>query len=71
MVHSDRDWEAESDLDALTRAKTVENDPARLARVKAFAERRKEEFATIAASLPGKSARAFNGSVRNSKMAGK
>ena len=67
-MHED-DFQAEGDLEALARAKEIEQDPARLASAKNFAERRKEEFARIAESLPGKPARRFNGSVKNSRMA--
>lgn len=71
MPHLPEDYETESDLSALTRAQEVEKDPSRMARAKAFAERRKEEFASISASLPGKPPRRFSGEVRNSRMAPK
>lgn len=64
----ENDWEAEADIEAMARAKTVENDPARLARAKVFAERRKEEFARISESLPGKPPKKFNGAARGSRM---
>ncbi len=37
------EWEIERDLDALVRAKAVEKDPARLAKVKVLAKKRLEE----------------------------
>ena len=37
------DWETESDLEAICRAKCVEKDPKRLAKVKALAKQKLEE----------------------------
>ncbi len=65
---TDKDFQAEIDMDALVRAKEIESDPARMASAKRFAEDRREQFARIAQSLPGKSARKFNGAVKDSKM---
>jgi pyruvate dehydrogenase complex dehydrogenase (E1) component len=65
---SEKDYQAEADLDAITRAQEVEKDAARLARVKTYAERRREEFAQVVNSLPGKPSRRFNSAVRGSKM---
>ncbi len=65
---TDQDFQDESDLEALTRAQEIEKDAARLARVKAYAERRSEEFAQVVSSLPGKPARPFNSGVRHSRM---
>ena len=67
---SEADYKAEADLEALVRAKEIERDPSRLETVRRFAETRKEEFARVAESLPGKPSRRFNGSVKNSKMTG-
>ena len=66
---TDKDYQAEGDLEALARANDVERDPGRLANAKRYAEDRKEEFARIAESLPGKPATRFNGGVKNSRMA--
>ena len=65
---TDKDFQAEGDMDALVRAKEIESDPTRLASAKRFAEDRQEQFARIAKSLPGKPARRFNGAVKDSKM---
>lgn len=65
---SEGDFKVEADLEAPARAQEIEKDPARLATAKRFAETRKEEFARIADSLPGRPARRFNGAVKNSKM---
>ena len=65
---TDADYRAEGDLDAMTRAKEIERDPARLAGVKRYVETRKDELGRIAESLPDRPARRFNGTVRNSKM---
>lgn len=43
VVSADEEWEVERDLDALVKAKAVEKDPARLAKVKALAKKRLEE----------------------------
>ena len=67
-VPSQADFEAQMDLEALRTAKEVENDPSRIARARAFAERRRDELAEIAGNLPGRPSRGFNKSVRNSKM---
>ncbi len=65
---TDEDYRAEGDLEAMARAKEIERDPARLAQVKNYADKRKEEFARISESLPGRPKRVFNGAVKNSKM---
>lgn len=62
------DYEAESDLNAIVRAKEIEADESRMARAKRFAEKRKNEFAEVAASLPGKAPSGFDGAVRGSRM---
>ncbi len=67
---SEADYKAEADLEALVRAKEIKSDPSRLETVRRYAETRKDEFARVAESLPGKSPRRFDGSVKNSKMTG-
>ena len=67
---SEEDFMAEGDLEAITRAQEVEKDPARLAQVVSFAERRKEEFARATEMLPKKPASRFNGAVSGIKMGG-
>ena len=67
---SEADYKAEADLEALVRAKEIERDPSRLETVRRFAETRKDEFARVVESLPGKSPRRFDGTVKNSKMTG-
>jgi hypothetical protein len=41
--NSKYDWETEADLEAICRAKCVEKDPKRMAKVKALAKQRVEE----------------------------
>lgn len=66
---TDADFRAEGDLDALIRTKEIQEDPARQDAAKRLAETRKEDAARVADSLPGRSKRGFDGSVRKSKMA--
>ena len=65
---TDADFRAQDDLHALIRAKEIGDDPARQDAAKRLAETRKDEAARIADSLPGRSTRRFDGSVKNSKM---
>lgn len=43
-----QDWEAESDMHTLTRAKEIAKDPSRVSRAKAYAMRKAAELKAIA-----------------------
>ncbi len=62
------EFEAQFDLETLVRAKEIGKDQARMDRAKRFAEKKREEFASLARDLPGKPPRRFNGAVKKSKM---
>jgi hypothetical protein len=64
------DYEAESDLSVLIRAKEIEKDPARVQRAKRFADMRKHQFEQMSEELPGKPPKRFNGAAHHSKMGG-
>lgn len=62
------DFEAESDAHALIQSREVEKDPGRIARARAFVERKRDQFADMAKALPDTPVKVPNGTVRNSKM---
>lgn len=65
---TDKDYEAQGDIEALARAKAIEADPARLANAKRFADDKRQEYEKIAKSIPDRPKQRFNGAVRKSKM---
>ena len=68
MPHVENDFEAEDDLRTLVRAQEIEDDPSRVMRARKFAAQKEEEFSKLAANLPGRRPRGFNGSVRKTGM---
>lgn len=62
------EFDAGYDLDTLVRAKEIEKDAGRMARVKEHAAQQQERFAALTRSLPGKKPGGFNGAIRDSKM---
>lgn len=62
------DFDAQFDLETLTRAKEIEKDPGRMTRAREHALRQQERFGELAKNLPGTKKGGFNGSVRGSKM---
>lgn len=47
-VKSEDEWITENDLQTLTRAREIRNDPKRMARVKELAKKRISEIASLA-----------------------
>ncbi len=65
-LHSDTDFEAEMDLDALTRVKRMEREPSRFDRVRAFVDRKQEALNDAISDIKPKNL-GFNGSVRSKR----
>lgn len=61
------DFEAESDLHTLVRAKEIQKDQGRMSRAKSFASAKQDQFRKLAEDIPGK-ASFRNNTVRGSKM---
>lgn len=66
----DEDLDAGFDAETLVRAREIEKDAGRMQRAKDFAGRQQDHFKQLAESIPGKPKRAFNGTVKNSRMNG-
>ncbi len=62
------EFQAEMDLDTLVRAKEIERDGTRVARARAFAERRAEALKAQADGLPAPRTRPINGSPRETSF---
>ncbi len=67
-LQSDRDWEAEQDLDALMRADDVQKDPARLQRIQSHLEEKREAIDNALTRITP-AAKNFNGATRSKRNA--
>lgn len=55
MIKADEEWRVEDDMRTLMRAKEIEADPKRMARVKAMAEKKLKEVAGVLSEASEKS----------------
>ena len=63
-VLSDKDFEAQNDLDTLLSAEKIQADASKMARVQTFIESQTEQFRELKSKFPEQRL-GFNGAVKN------